>query len=196
MYAWNSLNLTCVANEPVILKEILPPRSASYPYFYDELGLPLDDDYYYSTGYDPGRDEDNILAAADEQTKENNFVANFFEPHPIPGAFGEVQCLTEKGKKLIHSWKYHVIGKLCCLYAQNGTKLCVSKYNKFETVYIICYLLGRRQFKLSGPQYDQQDQSFTCIGRSGQPGQVSYVNCNTPNECRINKACLLKVSEM
>lgn len=95
IYTAGMLNLTCEYEEPVIMKEVLPP-SAQDIYSY------LDDDDY-------GRDRSDDIVETTERTDQKSHVANYMEIAPAPGRSGEIQCLSEKDGKVLHTWKYRII---------------------------------------------------------------------------------------
>lgn len=47
-----------------------------------------------------------------ERTENKLHVANYLDLNPVPGTFGEFQCLAEKDKRVLHSWRYRVLGKI------------------------------------------------------------------------------------
>ncbi len=80
------------------MKEVLP-SSAQDVYSY------LDDDDY-------GRDRSDDIVETTERTDQKSHIANYMEIAPAPGRFGEIQCLTEKDGKVLHTWKYKIIREL------------------------------------------------------------------------------------
>lgn len=80
------------------MKEVLP-SSAQDVYSY------LDDDDY-------GRDRSDDIVETTERTDQKSHIANYMEIAPAPGRFGEIQCLTEKDGKVLHTWRYKIIREL------------------------------------------------------------------------------------
>jgi len=134
VYTSSVLNLTCEAEEPVVLKEVLP----------------VENDYMMYP--------DEEIVETTEKTEQKTHVANYYEKTPVVGSFGEFQCVSEADSKVLHTWKYRVINK--------------------------------KREKLSGIRYNKRDKSFTCKTMTGNPGKLSFINCRTPSECRINRICL------
>ncbi|CAG7827192.1 unnamed protein product, partial [Allacma fusca] len=93
VYVGTVLNLTCEFNEPVIIKET-------------ESSQPIYDD---GTVHTSAEDE---IEETIETTPTNKHIANYIDTYPIPGSFGEFQCLRDNPEKtILHTWNYFVIGK-------------------------------------------------------------------------------------
>lgn len=104
VYTSTVLNLTCESTEePVILKEVrVRPPTGLDDYSYDDNSNDGDSD---ST-----EDDDDDIVETMEKTENKIHAANYLEKNPTPGSFGEFQCLTEKEGKVLHTWKYRVLG--------------------------------------------------------------------------------------
>lgn len=102
VYSSTILNFTCESTEePVILKEV-KVRSGDY------------DSYVYDLERQEGGANSNSVEDIEEIVEKNEnkvHVANYLEMSPTPGAYGEIQCLSEKDKRVLHTWQYRVLGK-------------------------------------------------------------------------------------
>lgn len=88
-----SINLTCEYPEPVVIKET-------------ESNLPV-----YGSDEDVSMEEE--IEESTETIPTSTHVANYIDTDPIPGSFGEFQCVTENAeKRVLHTWQYFVIGSL------------------------------------------------------------------------------------
>ncbi|CAL8104131.1 unnamed protein product [Orchesella dallaii] len=121
VYTSGMLNLTCESEEPVIMKEVMPPSAQDIYSYLDE------DDY--------GRDRSDDIIETTEKTEQTSHIANYMELAPAPGRTGEFQCLTEKDGKILHSWKYRIIRK-------RADKLSGIKFNKREKSFTCKSKLG------------------------------------------------------
>lgn len=100
VYTSGILNLTCESTEEsVIMKEV--------------KARPLYDHYVYE-----GDDNDDVRSNSVEdveETVEKNenklHVANYLEMNPLPGSYGEIQCLAEKDRRILHSWQFRILGE-------------------------------------------------------------------------------------
>jgi hypothetical protein len=114
------LNLTCESSEePVILKEVKVRPNSNY------------DSYVYEE--ENGDNNDNVNSNSVEyieETVEKNenklHVANYIEMNPIPGTFGEFQCISEKDKKVLHSWSYRILGD--CVFCKIQPSCCFHSH--------------------------------------------------------------------
>ncbi|ODN06334.1 hypothetical protein Ocin01_00359, partial [Orchesella cincta] len=121
VYTSGMLNLTCESEEPVIMKELMPPSAQDIYSYLDE------DDY--------ARDRSDDIIETTEKTEQTSHIANYMELAPAPGRTGEIQCLTEKDSKILHTWKYRIIRK-------RADKLSGIKFNKRESSFTCKSKLG------------------------------------------------------
>lgn len=77
---------------------------------------------------------------------------------------------------------------------KNETCTIVKLTLKLQVTWHVCFLIGKKEDKLSGIKFNKLEGSFSCRSKSGLPGRLSFVSCRTPSECRINEICLQKVS--
>ena len=92
LYVGKTINLTCEYTEPVLIKET-------------ESNLPV---------YDDDEGDMSVEEEIEETTETiptSVHVANYIDTDPVPGSFGEFQCVTDSPeKRVLHAWKYFVIG--------------------------------------------------------------------------------------
>ncbi|OXA50297.1 hypothetical protein Fcan01_14900 [Folsomia candida] len=119
VFTSNILNLTCQSSEDsVILKQVkVRPLSPGY----DDAYNMYDEEDETDVNSNSVEDIDETL----ERTENKLHVANYLDLNPVPGTFGEFQCLAEKDKRVLHSWRYRVLGK-------KEDKLSGIKFNKLE----------------------------------------------------------------
>jgi len=98
------LNLTCEAEEPVLIHLVAYGQ--------------IQPDYQY---YDDRDDienqelEDVVESETTEHTELQSHVANYIDLHPAVGDVGEFQCLSEIDGEILHSWVYQIISNFLIL---------------------------------------------------------------------------------
>lgn len=101
------LNLTCESTEEsVVLKEVKVKPGMDH-YMYEGEEEEQGDDFHSNSVED--------IEETVEKNENNLHVANYLEMNPVPGSYGEFQCLAEKDKRVLHSWQYRVLSKCTLL---------------------------------------------------------------------------------